>query len=212
MFGFKQKGPAQNVLAQKLRVLQDKLGQGVVGEQASEGERVQKQSNRVVEEMAADAPAPEQQTLADDGVIDVTKQEQIKADEALVRAVLQMFGANYDALITLDGESVYAQAVQANPAILQEVLQSERPVLAALEVVQAFKPVAEFHQQYGKTPQEIKDNMRKELKTELAQVAEESVPQERLQPLGAVFSRPTGGAVKGEKPRAGQSLTEIFRG
>lgn len=111
------------------------------------------------------------ETIADDGVIPADKQAQIASDEALVRAVLGMVGVDYDALIAMDGKSanpsIYARAVQANPALLQDVLSADRPVLAALQVAMGYKPVADFVGKYGATPEDIKSAMRAEFEAEM---------------------------------------------
>ncbi len=112
------------------------------------------------------------ETIADDGGIPADKMNQIQAqiasDEALVRDVLALTGGDYDALVRMDGESVYSRAVQANPEILKQVMASERPVLAALKVAMGYKPVAEFVGKYGSSPAEIKAAMRAEIEAEMA--------------------------------------------
>ena len=108
------------------------------------------------------------ETIADDGVIPADKQTQIACDEALVRDVLGLVGVDYDALIKMDGQSVYAKAVEANPDILKNVLGADKPVLAALKVAMGFKPVAEFVGKYGSSPADIKAAMRAEFEAEMA--------------------------------------------
>mgnify|MGYP006267984581 CR=1 FL=1 len=124
-------------------------------------------------------PRPQQpdETLADDGQIAADKQAMIEADEDIIRPVLALFDIDYDALIRLDSVtdkedeagqySPYARAVQANPALLQQVMQAERPVLAALKAALAFKPYAEFAEKYGDDPQSIRDKLREELRAEI---------------------------------------------
>ncbi len=108
------------------------------------------------------------ETIADDGSIPADRQTRIAEDEALVRAALGIMGVDYDALIKMDGESVYSQVVKANPEILRQVLEAERPVLAALQVAMGYKPVAEFVGKYGSTPEDIKAAMRAEFEAEMA--------------------------------------------
>lgn len=100
-------------------------------------------------------------TVSNDGPLPADKKTQVERDEALVRPVLALFGLDYAALITAEegpnGEkSPYAQAVAANPRLLQEVLAADNPVLAALQVAVSFKPYADFTQKYGTTPEAIK--------------------------------------------------------
>ncbi|TKW61620.1 MAG: hypothetical protein DI628_03060 [Blastochloris viridis] len=109
------------------------------------------------------------ETIADDGHIPADRQTRIAEDEALVRAVLALVGMDYDQLISMDGESVYAQVTRANPEILQQVLNAERPVLAALQVAMGYKLVAEFVGKYGSTPEDIKAAMRAEFEAEMVE-------------------------------------------
>jgi len=109
------------------------------------------------------------ETIADDGVIPADRQTRIAEDEALVRAALAMAGIDYDALIAMDGESVYSQVVRAHPDVLKQVLEAERPVLAALQVAMGYKPVADFVGKYGSTPEDIKAAMRAEFEAEMAE-------------------------------------------
>jgi hypothetical protein len=143
------------------------------------------------------------ETIADDGVIPADRQTRIAEDEALVRAALGVVGVDYDALIKMDGESVYSQVVRANPDVLQQVLQAERPVLAALQVAMGYKPVAEFVGKYGSTPEDIKAAMRAEFE---AEVADKEVGRKVS---GPVFSVTRAQAKAAEKVKAGQ-LTDVF--
>lgn len=144
------------------------------------------------------------ETIADDGVIPADRQTQIASDEVLVREVLGMFGTDYDALIKMDGESVYARAVQANPAILKEVLGSERPVLSALKVAMGYKPMAEFVGKYGSSPAEIKAAMRAEFDAEMA-AKEAGVAKV----AGPVFSGAQGGVRPAAAIKRGK-LADVF--
>ncbi len=117
------------------------------------------------------------ETIADDAPTSTDKQAVIEADEALLRPALALFDIDYDALIRLEptgtaednavSYSPYARAVQANPALLQQVMQAERPVLAALKVALAFQPYAAFADKYGADPQSIRDALREELRQEI---------------------------------------------
>lgn len=109
------------------------------------------------------------ETIADDGVIPADRQTRIAEDEALVRAALAMVGVEYDALIKMDGESVYSQVVRAKPDVLQQVLNAEQPVLAALQVAMGYKPVADFVGKYGSSPEDIKAAMRAEFEAEMVE-------------------------------------------
>jgi len=121
-----------------------------------------------------------------------------------------MFGVDYDALIGTGGEgdqrSVYARAVAADPQLLKDVLEAESPVLAALQVAVGYKPVAEFTQKYGSTPEDIKAAMRAEFEAENAPV--EAKP--RAAGASPVFSTHAGGrAAPGSAP-AKAGLTDVF--
>ncbi len=143
------------------------------------------------------------ETIADDGVIPADKQTQIASDEALVREVLGLMGADYDALIMMDGESVYSRAVKASPTLLQDVLGSERPVLAALRVAMGYKPVADFIGKYGSSPDDIKAAMRAEFEAEVA------AKEDGRKPVGPVFSSKQAAAKAPAMPRKGK-LADVF--
>lgn len=143
------------------------------------------------------------ETIADDGHIPADRQTQIASDEALVREALAMVGVEYDALIKMDGQSVYSNAVKANPALLKEVLESERPVLAALKVAMGFKPVADFVGKYGSSPEDIKAAMRAEFEAEMA--SKEQVAKVE----GPVFSGKKPTARASEPVRKGK-LADVF--
>jgi hypothetical protein len=143
------------------------------------------------------------ETIADDGVIPADKQTQIASDEALVREALGLVGVEYDKLILMDGQSVYSNAVKANPALLQDVLQSERPVLAALRVAMGFKPVADFVGKYGSSPEDIRAAMRAEFEAELA------AKEMGSKPAGPVFSS-SGAGVKASAGVKRGKLADVF--
>ena len=110
----------------------------------------------------------------------------------MVRPLLALFDINYDDLVRLEpGEggnvSPYARAVNANPAVLERVFQSDRPVLAALQVALGFKPYAEFMDQYGEDPQSIRDAIRDEVKAELTAPAVDATAQGKT-PSATPFS------------------------
>ena len=143
------------------------------------------------------------ETIADDGVIPADRQTRIAEDEALVRGALALVGADYDALIKMDGESVYSKAVKADPAILKQVLEAERPVLAALQMAMGYKPVAEFVGKYGSSPEEIRAAMRAEFEAEMA---EKEVGKKAS---GPVFSGSRAAAKAPADKRKGE-LAEVF--
>lgn len=146
------------------------------------------------------------ETVQDDADFNEDVLAKIETEEALVRPVLALFGLDYDALIDEGSGSVYGRAVQANPTILQHVAQAKSPVLAALQVVAAFKPYAEFMERYGENPEDIKkailaeaEGHKKEQKKH-----EEKVPS-------SPFSKPYAAPEKDAKGAPVQkSLSEIF--
>ena len=144
--------------------------------------------------LASNGPAPKgaqgtpytaRQTLADDVPLSPLKQQQIAAQEELVRAALALFEIDYDALIKHEPGAPYAEAVAANPQLLKEVAASETPVLAALQAAVAFKPVAEFQQKYGNTPDEVRAKVR-------AEVLQEIKEQDNVPPTAAKDARGAG--------------------
>lgn len=180
-----------------------KLGFGKAGETG----KLEEIKQRLAAVQAAEQKAANKvgggETIADDGVIPADRQTQIASDEALVREVLGMMGADYDALIQMDGESVYARAVKANPTLLQDVLGSERPVLAALRVAMGYKPVAEFIGKYGHSPEDIKAAMRAEFEAEMAAKEDGKVAK------GPLFSSSQPTAKAPSVPRKGK-LADVF--
>lgn len=148
------------------------------------------------------------ETIADDTAALADKAEIIRRDEALVREALAMFGVDYEALISpqdKDGKpSVYARAVQANPAVLEQVARDPIPVLAALRVATGYKPFADFTEKYGSTPEDIKAALKAEV---MAESGTENVKvRERTAP---VFSSQVGLRVAASaKPKGG--LKDIF--
>lgn len=146
------------------------------------------------------------ETIADDGVIPADRQARLTRDEALVRDALGLFGVDYDALIKMDGASVYSRAVQANPALAGEVLKAESPVLEALKIAVQFKPVAEFTGKYGSTPEDIKAAMRAEIEAEMAAKDGEAKPKA----AGPVFSGRAASGGAAAKPAKGNTLSDVF--
>lgn len=152
------------------------------------------------------------ETITDDGRIPADRKAQIVRDEDMVRQVLALFGIDYDSLIRMDGkdgeDSVYARAVQANPQLLQDVLGSGNPVIAALKVAVGFKPVAEFTAKYGSSPEAIKAAMRAEFEAENKPKPKKAAAAE----ASPVFSRHGGGfspAADGEAAKDG-GLGRVF--
>lgn len=146
------------------------------------------------------------ETIADDGGIPADKQAQIARDEGLVRQVLGLFGINYDALIKMDGQSVYSCAVKANPALAQQVGQAENPILEALKVAVQYKPVADFTGKYGTTPEAIKAAVRAEIEAEMQ--GKDADVKRPVAEVGPVFSGRPSGAVG--KPAKGNKLSDVF--
>ena len=134
----------------------------------------------------------EAQTIADDGSpLPAAKLAAIGRDEGLVRGTLELFGLNYDSLIAMDGQSAYAQAVQAQPELPKRVLASEQPVLEALKIALGFKPFAEFAQKYGRTPDDIKAAVEREVRAEMAgKVGKKSADVAKVE--APLFSAPVG--------------------
>lgn len=143
------------------------------------------------------------QTLGDDGPVAADTRAAIARDEALVREVLRMVGVDYDALIAMDGNSPYSLAVEANPALIQDILTDEKPVLAGLKVALGFKPQAEFSAKYGKTPEDIKANIRAEVMAELQGDKVEAKPAAKAA-VAPLFSSRSGRA-----PVAKQERTDL---
>lgn len=203
MLGFRKE--KRDPLSSKLAALREQLGllnekQGSVGEQARAPETQKMQDG-------AD------NTIANDGVLPPEVQTAIEHDEQLVRNVLGMLGLSYDRLISLepvDGKvSPYARAVQANPAVLEHVLQSERPVLAALQTAMTFEPFAEFVDRYGEDPQSIREAIRQEMKDELSATARTENAQDKA-PVVPPFSQNSRRITRGTGGGGRPSLTSIL--
>ncbi|MDD9911573.1 MAG: hypothetical protein OXR68_04260 [Alphaproteobacteria bacterium] len=190
-------------LERKLQVLRDKLEQ-MNEKTGSEG---------MNEDGMADVIDKKPQTVGDDGTYTVEQQKRIAEDEALIRPVLALFGIPYDDLIQLQADGItspYEKAIQANPALLQQVLQSERPVLAALQVAVGFKPYAEFMDKYGADPQSIRTAIREEMKQELAAPVQQAEEQAK-KPLATPFSRSGRQMAAKGKSTAPIPLGDIFK-
>ena len=181
--------------------------------QLSLGEMLNKLTNRAKQnnEQSAQGKLSQQpQTLADDAPIQAEKGAQIQREEALVRKALALFGVDYDALITPDGNSVYAQAVKANPRVAEAVLAAESPVLAALEIAAKFKPYAEFMEKYGSEPEQIRAAIRAELSGEQGAQKHSANPKQETAFEQTPFSgnqRVSAPVKSGSGP---QALHEIF--
>lgn len=113
------------------------------------------------DKLAMENPAVESnETLGDDYEgISSELLAKINAEEPLVRAVLALVGIDYDALIRMDNDSAYAQAIKARPTVLKQVAEAQSPVLEALTIALKFKPIADFRAKYGKTPDEMHKNI-----------------------------------------------------
>ncbi|MFZ2620338.1 MAG: hypothetical protein WAX89_05635 [Alphaproteobacteria bacterium] len=209
MFGFKQNAPATSPLQAKLQALRDRLSELAAAEPLVAGGALTQGSGEQQLAMTG------QETISDDAALSPEVQARLMADESLVREVLKLFNVDYDALIKMDaGEgqeaTPYARAVKANPAVLEHVLQSAQPVLAALQVALGFKPYAEFMAKYGDDPQSIRDAIRKEVEAELqATPAPESATSGV--PVVSPFSANTRRAVVGDAgSNKTPTLAEIF--
>jgi len=120
---------------------------------------------------ALDSISPEasiSETISDDYDLSAEVQQKILDTEGLLREALALFGIDYNALVRMDAQSAYAQAIQASPEVARRVAEASNPVLEALKVAVYFQPYAEFQSKYGQTPEEIKANLRKEFEQELA--------------------------------------------
>lgn len=107
------------------------------------------------------------ETISDDFALSDDARLSIQQTEETVRQVLKLFELDYDALVRMDDTSLYARAVQENPAVLAYVKQAQNPVLEALKIAIGFKPYAEFIEKYGKDPDSIKTAMRAEIEAEM---------------------------------------------
>jgi hypothetical protein len=205
MLGFRKE--SRNPLSAKLSVLRKELGRLNEKQGSVEGQAQVAQ--------VENTRGTVDDTIANDGTLSQEVQQAIEQDEQLVRNVLAMLGLNYDTLISLepvDGKmSPYARAVQANPAVLQQVLENERPVLAALQVAMTFEPFAEFVDKYGEDPQSIREAIRQEMKDELSATARKENAQEE-KPMVSPFSqnsrRITRGTGSGRQPSLASILNK----
>ncbi len=191
MFPFKKHAvqPAQTPLNEKLQEIRTQLTQLNDGAKKVGGE---------------------QATLSDDAPLPADKRAAIARDETLIRTALQTVGIDYDALIATPSQegtpSPYALAVQANPALLQDVLGAPTPALKALEVAVNFKPYAEFSAKYGHEPAAIKAAIRAEVLAENPAAPE--APEAATPTLP--FSRIRGGS-KAAPAKPKGTLNEVFR-
>lgn len=148
-------------------------------------------------------------TLGDDAPLPANTRAAIAREETLVRRALKAVGFDYDALIAQEGQegktSAYAQAVAANPAVLKQVLASDSPVVAALEVAVNYKPYAEFAAKYGRDPAAIKEAIRAEVLAEMP-TAEEPIKAQKALP----FSR-GGRAQSASSVATDVTLAKVFR-
>ena len=144
------------------------------------------------------------ETISDDSPLDENQRQKILATEVIVRKTLAVFGLDYDQLIAMDNNSLYAQAVQTNPAILDAVLGAEDPVIEAVKIAVGFKPVAEFKAKYGDNPESIKEAMRSEILAEMKE--NKNMPAKEVPgSFGAEGTRDL------QKTTTSSSLQEIFK-
>lgn len=192
--------------------MDDVLKQAAPGGRPAKLEKILQQLTELAERQKATAGGKPLETVADDASLSADRQALIGVQEAIVRPVLALFGIDYGSLIAMDGKSLYSQAVQARPEMLQAMLASDMPVLEALKVAVAYKPYAEFGQKYGRTPEEIKAKIRAEALAEAGvaapDVATAGAAAEEL-PLGAVFAKVSGQRAELPK-RRGAGLADVF--
>lgn len=147
-------------------------------------------------------------TVSDDGEVPADVKLAITRDETVVRAALKKVGVDYDALIATEGNTPYALALRANPALARDILAAENPVLAALDVAVAYKPYAEFGARYGTEPEAIKAAILAEHQNTRRADAEPA-PKAALGPL---FSRAAAGPAAPAAPVAkSKGLDGVFR-
>ena len=154
---------------------------------------------------------PQKETISDDTQLPPELTASIQREEKLLRTALALFGIQYDELIRLDGRSSYAKAVEANPAVLEGVMQSESPVLAALQIAVGFQPYADFMTKYGNHPESIREAIRSEFEAEKKEKSQAVEKQKETTP-GTPFSSPYGRG--GKTPEiSGKNLTlaDIFK-
>jgi hypothetical protein len=144
--------------------------------------------------------------------VDGDRLAQMARDEELVRQVLALFNIDYNGFIAMDGKSCYCQAMDANPQLAQQVALADWPILEALKVALEYQPYAEFTSRYGRTPEEIRQNMQAELAAQNAPaVAMEEGPREpAMNNIGPVFSRYAGSAATQAPTRKKDDLASLF--
>lgn len=151
------------------------------------------------------------ETISDDAEISEEKRQMIATVERLVRETLAIFGMDYDALIRMDGKSLYARVVSRRPEVLEAVMADANPVLAALKIAVGFQPYAEFVEKYGDEPEAIKKAIREEVLAEMKQArsAQESgVVQTPTNPSFSGQKSPQNSVKKSQK--ATGTLADIF--
>ena len=153
------------------------------------------------------------ETISDD--FDVTPEELLKIEESEkdMRELLKTMGLDYDALIRMDGKSVYARAVSANPGVLEYVKSSKNPVLEAVKIAVGFKPYAEFMDKYGNEPEAIIKNIRSEFEGEKSK--ENKAKESEISQQEKALSRPSfsgnGSGIKQENDSKVSTFDEIFK-
>lgn len=157
-------------------------------------------------------PAPEQKETLGDDYQDISPEllAKINKEEPVVRATLALVGVDYDALIRMDGVSAYSKAIQANPQVLKRVAVAQSPVLEALRIALKFKPIAEFTEKYGKTPEEMHKNITAEAQ---AGAVNQSAPKTEVGVLsfsGKSEEKPVTDSAKKEAEQK-MNLNHIFK-
>lgn len=131
-------------------------------------DQAEEKANKLLQEKVS-AHQNTNETVSDDLPIKPEKVKFIQETEKVVRETLAIFGIDYDALIRMDANSLYAKVVKRKPEVLEHVMADENPVLAALKIAVGFQPYAEFIEKYGEEPEAIKNAIKEELMLEMKQ-------------------------------------------
>jgi nitrogenase molybdenum-iron protein alpha/beta subunit len=171
-----------------------------------------KQLAEKLDKMNAKNKTPQaSETIGDDFDVDVNKLKMIEKSEAEMRILLKLMDMDYDALIRMDGKSIYSRAVNSNSAVLEHVKNAENPVLEAVKISLQFKPYAEFMEKYGQEPTEIFKNIKQELEGQVSEQKKTEKPFIQEQIEGAPFSGISNLKAEEAKQSEMPSLNEIFK-
>lgn len=164
-----------------------------------------------LDKMAKGQPKQATETIGDDFEVDAEKLQLIEKTEAQMRQLLKLLNVDYDALIRMDDKSVYAKAVQSNPAILEHVKNADNPVFEAVKVALQFKPYADFMSQYGDHPEDILSNIKKEMSAQQGREKQTSKPEVESFESLSFSSVPQGRKSTEKQPSDEMSLMKIFK-